>query len=64
MSSESILSPADLAPGDAVRLYGSDDWGHVVEVVHRWDLDGARVLWTGTGEISWTPLVCLEVYPD
>jgi len=52
-------SPSDLGPGDVVKLWDSDEWGHVVEVVHRWEWDGARVLWTSTGDISWTPLLCL-----
>lgn len=55
------MSPGDdLAPGDAVHLVGDEWWGYVVEIVKKWRLEGARVIWTHTGEISWTPLSCLE----
>ena len=55
------LSQRALAVGDVVRLRGDDPWGTVVEVCYKWSHDGARVLWTGTGEIMWAPLNCLSL---
>ena len=50
-----------LAVGDVVRLRDDDLWGTVIEVCYKWSHDGARVLWTGSGEIMWAPLNCLSL---
>ena len=50
-----------LVVGDVVRLRGDDPWGIVVEICHKWKHDGARVMWTGSGEIAWAPLHCLKL---
>lgn len=50
--------------GDTVREIDAWEWGNVVEVCERHGILGARVLWTGTGDISWTPFQCIELMYD
>ncbi len=47
--------------GNFVRLNESDYFGVIEEVIEKYGHWGARVMWTSYGEISWTPLVCIEL---
>jgi hypothetical protein len=46
--------------GDVVTLVDTNFFGTIIELKSRYGHRGARVLWTSTGEIAWTPLRCIE----
>ena len=43
-----------------VKELDTDNWGVVVEVCVKFGHEGARVMWTHDGSISWAPFLCLE----